>query len=156
MIVALYLTSIVLANVTVALWGPGVSIVNAFVFIGIDLVARDRLHDAWRGRHLWPRMLLLIAAGSLLSYGLNRNSGPIALASFAAFLCASLADAVVYHGLRHSRWLVRANGSNVLSAAVDSVVFPTVAWGTFLPWIVVGQWLAKVVGGAVWSLLLKR
>jgi len=49
---------------------------------------------------------------------------------------------------------VRVNGSNVVSAAVDSVVFPTLAFGSFLPWVILGQFLAKVAGGAVWSLIL--
>ncbi len=42
-------------------------IVNAFLFIGLDLTARDRLHDVWRSNYLVPKMIALIAAGSILS-----------------------------------------------------------------------------------------
>ena len=63
-------------------------------------------------------------------------------------------DAVVYHWLGgYPRWL-RVNGSNVPSAAVDSIVFPSLAFGTFLPWIILGQFAAKVCGGFAWSLIL--
>ena len=64
-------------------------------------------------------------------------------------------DALVYHRLgKYPRWL-RINGSNVPSAAVDSIIFPTLAFGSFLWAIVLGQFLAKTLGGFVWSLLFR-
>ncbi|MFQ5398880.1 MAG: VUT family protein [Anaerolineae bacterium] len=154
--ITLYLVAIVLANLSVAQFGPNVAIINAFLFIGLDLTARDQLHEAWRGNNLLPKMAALIAAGSLLSWLLNRNAGPIALASFTAFAAAATVDALVYHQLgNYPRWL-RINGSNIPSAAVDSIIFPTLAFGSFLWTIVLGQFLAKTVGGFVWSLLFRR
>jgi uncharacterized PurR-regulated membrane protein YhhQ (DUF165 family) len=153
--VILYLVSIVLANLLVAAFGPKVVILNAFLFIGLDLTARDKLHDAWKGNHLFLKMTALIATGSILSWVLNRDAGQIALASFVAFAAASTVDTVVYQLLGdYPRWL-RINGSNVPSAAVDSVVFPTLAFGAFLWPIVLGQFLAKVLGGFVWSLVFR-
>lgn len=154
--ISLYLSAIVLANLTVAWFGPGVSIVNAFLFIGLDLTARDRLHDRWGGRGLVWKMGLLIAAGGAISYLLNRDAGRIALASTIAFTAAALVDGIVYFLLRRKTYLVRVNGSNIPAAAVDSIVFPTIAFGGFLPWITVGQFAAKVAGGFVWSLILRR
>lgn len=152
--VAMYLAAIVAANLTVAMWGPSMTIVNAFLFIGLDLTARDRLHDAWHGNGLVWKMAALIATGSILSWLLNQNAGQIALASFVAFAAASVVDTVAYHLLRNRVWWQRVNGSNVLSAAVDSVIFPTIAFGALLPVIVLGQFAAKVLGGAVWSWVL--
>ncbi|MGH2536319.1 MAG: VUT family protein [Candidatus Promineifilaceae bacterium] len=152
--VFLYLVAIVLANLAVARFGPEAVYVVAFLFIGLDLTARDRLHDAWRGRGLLWRMALLIAAGSLLSWLLNRAAGQVALASFVAFAAAASTDAVVYHLLGgYPRWL-RINGSNIPSAAVDSLVFPTLAFGGLMPLVTLGQFAAKVLGGFVWSLVL--
>jgi hypothetical protein len=153
--VSMDLVAIVLANLTVAQFGPNMAIFNAFLFIGLDLTARDRLHDAWRGNNLVPKMTALIAAGSVLSWVLNRDAGQIALASFVAFAAAATVDAVVYHLLgNYPRWL-RINGSNVPSALVDSLVFPTLAFGGFLPLVVLGQFLAKTVGGFIWSLVFR-
>ena len=154
-LITLYLIAIVLANLTVAWLGPAISIANAFLFIGLDLTARDGLHDAWRGRALWAKMLALITAGSLLSYALNRNAGPIALASFVAFAGAGLTDTLIYALLRDRSRFLRINGSNIVSAGVDSLLFPLLAFGwPLLWWIFAGQWLAKIAGGLLWSVIL--
>lgn len=153
--VALYLVGIVLANLIVTAYGPAVAVVTAFFFIGLDLTARDQLHDAWRGDKLMPKMAALIAAGSLLSWLLNRDSGQVALASFVAFAAAATVDTVAYQLLgSYPRWL-RVNGSNVPSAAVDSLIFPTLAFGSILWAVTLGQFVAKVAGGFVWSLIFR-
>ena len=153
--IIMYLVAIILANLTVAAYGPNMIIVNAFLFIGLDLTARDHLHDKWRGNQLIPKMAALIAAGSVLSWLLNRDAGSIALASFVAFAAAAIVDAIAYHLLeKHPRWL-RINGSNVPSALVDSIIFPTLAFGSFMWPVVLGQFLAKTLGGFVWSLIFR-
>lgn len=155
--ITMYLVAIILANLSVATFGPSVSIINAFLFIGLDLTARDKLHEQWQGRGLVWKMLLLIASGSALSWILNRDAGSIALASFIAFSCAASVDTLLYHLLRERVYLLKVNGSNVASAAVDSLIFPALAFGFPLLWgIVVGQFLAKVVGGFLWSLILQH
>lgn len=155
-LVALYLSAIVAANLLVAQFGPSISIINAFLFIGLDITTRDHLHESWSGRGLWPRMLALIATGSVLSWWLNRDAGTIALASFLAFAAAGLVDTVTYHLLGDRDRMVKINGSNVASAAVDSLVFPVIAFGLpVLWWIVAGQFAAKVCGGALWSVALE-
>lgn len=154
-LIVAYLAAVILANLSVALFGPSISIVNAFVFIALDLSSRDRLHERWHGKHLWRNMLGLIGAGSMISALINWNAAAIALASFSAFLAAGIVDAVVYQLLnKRSRW-VKMNGSNLFSAAVDSIIFPALAFGWPIMWgIVIGQFAAKVIGGAIWSYLL--
>ena len=154
--VFMYLVAIVLANLSVAQFGVASVIVNAFLFIGLDLTARDKLHDTWHGKNLWLKMFILIGAGSLLSWLLNKNAGQIALASMVAFGCAGLVDALVYQKLIRKTWMIRVNGSNLFSAMVDSIVFPTIAFGALMPLIILGQFAAKVVGGYVWSLILRK
>ena len=150
----IYLTAIVAANLTVAVWGPSITIINAFLFIGLDLTARDHLHDAWRNNGLVWKMGALIATGGLLSYLLNRDAAQIAIASTVAFTAAATTDAVIYHIFRKRSFMVRANTSNVPAAGVDSLVFPTLAFGGFLPLITLGQFAAKVAGGFVWSWII--
>lgn len=79
----------------------------------------------------------------------NPATAQIAVASATAFTAAAFADWAAYTMLRSRPWLVRSNGSNVVSAAVDSLIFPTIAFGGFLPHIVAMQFTAKVGGGAV-------
>lgn len=156
-LIGLYLIAIVIANLLVAQFGASVTIVSAFLFIGLDLSTRDSLHEQWHGKGLAWKMALLIATGSALSAALNWNALPIAIASFVAFSAAGLADTVVYALLGERSRLVKMNGSNVISAAVDSIVFPLLAFGFPLLWgIVLGQFVAKVLGGFLWSLLLSK
>ena len=152
----LYLLAIVAANLSVAHFGASSTVVNAFLFIGLDLTSRDKLHEAWHKNGLLWKMALLIGFGSLISWVLNRNAGQIAVASFAAFGCAAVVDTMIYHLLHEREYMVKVNGSNVVSAAVDSLVFPTLAFGAFMPTIVLGQFVAKVFGGFIWSLILRR
>jgi hypothetical protein len=156
-----YLAAIVAANLTLAHWGAEAAIYNAFLFIGLDLSTRDRLHDAWRG-HLVRNMALLIAAGSGLSYllGLWLGVGPfvgrIALASCIAFACAATVDAVLYHLLRDRPWYERVNQSNIGGAAADSFVFVALWPFGFNFTLAFTLFAAKVAGGVVWSFLLHR
>ena len=154
--VLIYLSAVVMANMIILWFGPQAAIVTAFLFIGLDLTLRDKLHDQWQGKQLWWKMLALICGGSAISVALNWDALPIALASAAAFLAAGIADSLVYAGLRKKRFLIRANGSNVAGSAIDSIVFPTLAFGVFMPEIVLGQFAAKFVGGFLWSLILQR
>lgn len=154
MIVLIYLAAIVAANLLALALGPAASVVIAFVFIGLDLTLRDELHTRWAGRGLVWRMALLIAGGGAIAYTLNQAAGPIALASCAAFAAAATADGLIYHAARRWPYLARVNASNAGGALADSLVFPYLAFGGWLPWVVAGQLAAKVAGGALWALVI--
>ena len=149
--IAAYAAAMILANLSVAAFGPWVSPINAFVLIGLDLALRDWLHVRLR---VW-QMGVLIAGTGALTYLLNPAAGMIAIASSAAFTAAAVVDWATFARLRGS-WMFRANGSNVAGAAVDSLVFPTLAFGALMPQIVLAQFAAKVAGGAVWAWILSR
>ena len=97
----------------------------------------------------------LIAITGMLTYALNPAAGMISVASSVAFTAAALVDWATFARLRGS-WLRRANGSNLAGAAVDSLLFPTIAFGALMPDIVAAQFIAKVAGGALWSAILAR
>lgn len=149
--ILIYGAAMTLANLSIAAFGPAISPVNAFVLIGLDLALRDWLHVRLRA---WQMLALIVAAGAL-TYLMNPAAGKIAVASSAAFTAAALVDWLAFARLRGS-WLFRANGSNVAGAAVDSLIFPTLAFGALMPHIVALQFAAKVAGGAVWAWALAR
>lgn len=151
MLVIIYITAICAANFSVHLFGPVVTPINAFLFIGLDFVIRDKLHE----RIGVLKMFGLIAVAGAISFAVNPATNMIAVASVVAFALAATADATVYQALIKRPWMVKSNGSNIASSAVDSVVFPLIAFGAFMPWVVVGQFVAKVFGGALWSWLLR-
>lgn len=149
--IAIYAVAMTVANLLVAKFGPAVTPINAFVLIGLDLALRDWLHVRLK---TW-QMGALIASTGLLTYALNQDAGMIAVASAVAFTTAAMIDWSIFAKLSGS-WIRRSNLSNVAGAAVDSLVFPTIAFGVLMPQIVAMQFLAKILGGAVWSLMINK
>lgn len=153
MIIALivYAVAMTLANLLVLKFGPAVTPINAFILIGLDLTLRDWLHVRLRP---W-QMGALIAGSGLLTWLLNPAAQNIAIASAVAFMVSGLVDWLVFAKSGGS-WAARSLKSNIAGAAVDSLIFPTLAFGALMPLIVLAQFTAKVVGGAVWAFLLGR
>ncbi len=148
---AVYALAMTLANLSIAEFGKVAIHVNAFLLIGLDLALRDWLHvhiKAWQ-------MAALIAFSGALTFALNPAAGHIAIASACAFMAAALADWAVFARMRGS-WMMRANGSNVAGAMVDSIVFPAMAFGGLDPLIVAQMFAAKVAGGAMWAWALQK
>ena len=152
--VLLYLLAIVIANLTAAAFGPIATIPNAFLFIGLDLTARDRLHDSWQHHHLPAKMGALIITGSALTIALNVGAWRIAAASATAFAITATVDTLTYALLHNQPPRIKVNASNTISATVDSILFPLLAFGTFMPWITLAQLAAKITGGFLWSLVI--
>lgn len=110
------------------------------------LVARDALHEAG-GR---PWVLAGVAVGAALSAGL---SGPLALASGAAFAVSELADWLVYSRVRRRGAPLAVLASGAVGLVVDSALFLWLAFGSldFLAGQVVGKgWATLAAAGAVW------
>ena len=146
-----YAVAMVAANLLVATFGPAISPINAFLLIGLDLTLRDWLHVRLK---TWQMGGLILGTGAL-TYLLNPAAGMIAVASAVSFLVAALVDWAVFLKTTGS-WIKRANVSNTAGAAVDSLLFPTIAFGALMPEIVALQFVAKVSGGAVWSYVLEK
>ncbi len=150
----IFVLSIVVANLTVATFGAWFSPINAFLLIGLDLSLRDKLHDKWNGNPL--KIGLLIAISGVVSYLINPATGMIAIASVTAFCLSMIADAFVYQRLLSKSWMIKSNGSNIAGAGVDSIAFPTIAFGGLMWQIVLMQFVAKVIGGLIWSKVLNE
>lgn len=151
-LVAIYITAMVVANTLVWWLGPWWSPINSFLLIGLDLTLRDVMQEQL---NRW-QVAGVIAIGGLCTWLINPAAKHIAIASATAFLFAAIADWIVYELLRKRQWLVRSNGSNVVGAAVDSMIFPTIAFGALLPHIIALQFAAKVLGGFIWSMALPK
>jgi len=149
--IAIYALAMTAANLSIAQFGPWVSPINSFLFIGLDLALRDFLHTKLKA---WQMGCLILGTG-VLTYLLNPSAGVIAVASAVSFTAASVIDWVAFAKITGS-WLKRANASNIAGAAVDSVVFPTLAFGVLMPQIVAMQFLAKVFGGAFWAFAITK
>ena len=149
--IALYLAAIVLANLLTAALGPRATIAQRF------LAHRSRPHHtrpaARRLAQPPPqraRWAALIAAGSILTVALNLAAWRIALASATAFALSATTDSLVYHRPYHLSHSRKVTASNIAGAIVDSLTFPALAFGAWMPWITLGQLTAKIApGGAL-------
>ena len=150
LLITAYVAAMVVANLLVWWLGPWSSPFIAFFLIGLDLTLRDVMHDKLTR---W-QMLGVVLAGGALTWLLNPSAANIAIASATAFTLSAAADWLAYTYLRHKPWMVRSNGSNIVGAAVDSVIFPALAFGSLS--VSPLQFAAKVGGGAVWSWLLRK
>lgn len=149
--VTIYALAMTIANLTIAAFGPWFSPINAFFLIGLDLALRDWLQVKLKALH----MAALIVASGLITYVLNPAAEMIAIASAIAFTTAAVVDWAVFTKITGS-WLKKANTSNVAGAAVDSIVFPTIAFGVLMPHIIAMQFAAKVIGGALWAFAINK
>lgn len=150
----IYVCALVAANLLVSFFGPWFSVINSFVLIGLDLTLRDKLHDKWDGNPFKIGSLIVVAGAT--SHLLNPAAGQIAIASVIAFCLSMTADSFVYQKLKDQPWEKRTTGSNLAGAAVDSIAFPTIAFGGLMPEIVAMQFASKIIGGFVWTFVLKE
>lgn len=155
LLIGLYLIAIVLANLAVTRFGPNSTIIVAFLFIGFNITSRDYLHRMWTTGLVW-KMALLIGTGSFISWLVNNASGQIALASFIAFGVSELVDTLVFQRFHQKSFIWQVNGSNLVSSFIDSALFLTLAFGSFMPLLILAQYGAKVSGGTMWVYILKR
>jgi uncharacterized PurR-regulated membrane protein YhhQ (DUF165 family) len=146
-----YAFAMTAANLLIVKFGVWMSPVNSFFLIGLTLVLRDWLHIRLKA---WQMALLITASGGI-TYLLNPAAAQIAVASSVAFTLAALVDWAIFAKVTGT-WFKRSNVSNVAGAAVDSVAFPTIAFGVLMPEIVLAQFASKIVGGFIWSFVLRN
>lgn len=151
MFVLIYVAAICAANLSAAHFGVWITPFNAFFLIGLELVLRDFLHH----RLTKSQMILVVLVGGVLSFLINLDAKNIAIASFIAVVVSCFVDYVVYSKTTGS-WVRRSNTSNVASGFIDSLIFPVVAFGVFIPEVFALQWAAKVFGGAIWVSIFKK
>lgn len=145
MFVLIYIAAICAANLSAANFGIWITPFNAFFLIGLELVLRDILHH----RLTKSQMIIVVLVAGVLSFLINADAKNIAIASFLAVVVSCLVDYVVYSRTSGS-WAKRSNTSNIASGFTDSLIFPVVAFGVFVPQVFFMQWAAKVFGGALW------
>jgi uncharacterized PurR-regulated membrane protein YhhQ (DUF165 family) len=117
--------------------GFGLMATAGTYFAGLAFVLRDLVQDK-AGRRA---VIALIFAGAALSYAISDPF--IATASAVAFLLSEGADFAVYTPLRKRGYIRAALASNLVGAAVDTLIFLTIA-GFALRQAFWGQMAGKV------------
>lgn len=144
-----YLAAVVGANLLVSHFGPSSTPYVAFGVIAAVLIFRDQFADL-TGPQRAVQQGVLILAGAALTWFVNRSASIIAEASVISFIASESLEGVLYFLMRRLPWVQRAPRSGMAGAAVDSVLFISIAFGFSLP-LVVAQFFAKGFGAYVWS-----
>lgn len=125
---------------------PGLMAPSGVLLIGAALALRDGLHERL------PRWAVagLIAGGAALSLAFSPPA--LAVASAVAFLLSELADFAVYDRLRKRGLALAVLASGVVGAALDSVLFSALAFGTvkWAPGLILAKCYASI-GYAGWK-----
>ncbi len=108
-------------------------------FAGLSFILRDAVQDAG-GRRL---AVVVIIAGAVVSYLVADPF--IATASGVAFLASEAADFAVYTPLRKSGYIRAAVASNIVGAAIDTLLFLSIAGFGLTAESVAGQIVGKTL-----------
>lgn len=147
LLVAVYILAVAATTAISGALGPLASVLDSLPGIGLVIVIRGLLQDHWKV-HTWFWMGVLILMGTLASLSVNATHPRVALASGTAFVFANITAGLLYPRNRRL--------SIVAFAVVDSFIFPALAFGTFMWWVVGGQIVAKIAGAIIWSLILLK
>lgn len=114
--------------------GFGLMAPAGVAFVGLAFGLRDLVQDRLGRRWTIVAILVGAVASALIS-------GPLAVASGAAFLVSEAADFFVYTPLRERNWYGAVLASNAVGLVVDSVLFLSLAFGSlaFLSGQIVGK-----------------
>lgn len=158
--IAAYLVTIVAANWLTARYGLvpmgfGLMATAGTYAAGAAFVARDLVQDV-AGR---VATLAALVAGAALSWWLANPA--LAVASAAAFGLSELVDMAVYTPLRRKGYVRAAVASNLVGAAVDTVVFLWLAGFGLAGLTVAGQlvgkaWMTLAAVGVVMTVVVLR
>lgn len=131
--------------------GFGLMAPSGVLMIGLALVLRDAVHEAWGT----IGALAAIAAGAVLSALFAPQA--LVVASVLAFTLAELADLMVYLPLRRRRLWVAVVASGLVGSIIDSAIFLYVAFGSldFIAGNVIGKtWMSLAAVPAI--MFMKR
>lgn len=146
-----YVAAFVLINLIVNWLGPLIVPVTTVAAVCANMLIRDRIfYDAG------PRYSIAAAtAAGLFTVAISIEAGMVALASMVAVIAGACTSAAAYKLLR-GPFEERRPVANTCSAVVDALVFPTVAFIQFMPWISFAQFSMKVITIVILSYVIKR
>lgn len=145
--VVIYVGLIVLANLFGSLWilhlPFGISGPAGVFFIAPIFTLRDRIQLTKGVKYVYG----LIVTGAVVSLLIGLLSGlhaleRVAMAGLIAYVVSELMDTLIFSKMKQSI-VKRILGSNVVSTALDSLLFITIGFG-FIPMMIIGQWFLKM------------
>lgn len=151
LMVIAYVGLFTLANVLVSMFGVWVTPLNSLFIIAADMVMRDRIqYDSG----FMVAMFACLMAGTATVL-ISPGSEMIAIASFSSVVLAGSGSAIVFH-FKSGGFYSKALPANICAAAIDSVAFPVIAFGSVMYDVSIAQFAAKTAGATAIIWIMKR
>lgn len=151
LMISVYVTMFLIANVLVSVFGPAITPINALFLIAGDMVLRDRIQ--YESGVAWSISACVIAG--LATIAIAPGSEMIAVASALSVMLAGSASALAFK-LKSGGFFSKAMPANISAAAVDSLAFPLIAFGSIMPGVTLAQFAAKTIGATIILMIIKR
>lgn len=152
--ISIYLLAFVLSNFIVLYFGSVGLIFTALFLIPFDFVMRCLFHETWKGKELILKLGSIVFIASLLTYLINYNAQNIAIGSAGGFISAQIFAGIFYQLFIKKSYFIKVNGSDAIGILIDSIVFQFLAFGTFNIYIMISQFILKIIGGLFWYWIL--
>lgn len=152
--IILYLTAFIIANFLVLYFGKYGLLLSSLFLIPFDFVMRCFFHETWKGKELILKLGFIVLSASVLTYLINYNSQNIAIGSAGGFISAQIFAGIFYQLFINKSFFLKVNGSDAVGILVDSIVFQLLAFGSLNIYIMLSQFILKIIGGLFWYWIL--
>lgn len=152
--IILYLTAFIIANFLVLYFGKYGLLLSSLFLIPFDFVMRCFFHETWKGKELILKLGLIVLSASVLTYLINYNAQNIAIGSAGGFIAAQIFAGIFYQLFINKSYFFKVNGSDAVGILVDSIVFQLLAFGSLNIYIMLSQFILKIIGGLFWYWIL--
>jgi uncharacterized PurR-regulated membrane protein YhhQ (DUF165 family) len=147
---------LVLANLMVFKTGQAALLLTGLILVPFDFAVRIQLQERWARSGVWIRLILLMVVGGVLTVLILPDARWVAIASVSAFVASSLAGALVYALLAHHEKRLARIASIGSMAALDSIVFPLLAFPEVSTGLMLAQCAMKWGAGLGFLAVLQR
>jgi uncharacterized PurR-regulated membrane protein YhhQ (DUF165 family) len=152
--IILYLTAFIIANFLVLFFGKYGLLLSSLFLIPFDFVMRCFFHENWKGKELILKLGLIVLSASVFTYLINFNAQNIAIGSAGGFISAQIFAGIFYQLFINKSYFFKVNGSDAVGILVDSIVFQILAFGSLNIYIMLSQFILKIIGGLFWYWIL--
>lgn len=148
-----YVAIFTIVNLIVYYCGAWVIPITTSICVAANMMLRDRV---FCGRGLKFSAAIAAAAG-LCTFAFNHAALTVAIASFTAVVSGAFVAGSVFKLLKNKVAIEKARPiANTCSAITDSLIYPTIAFMTFLPFVSMEMFASKFLSVLFYTFIINK
>lgn len=148
-----YVAIFTIVNLIVYYCGAWVIPITTSVCVAANMMLRDRV---FCGKGLKFSAAIAAAAG-LCTFAINHGALTVAIASFTAVVVGAFVAGWAFKLLKNKVAIEKARPiANTCSAVTDSLIYPTIAFMTFLPLVSVEMFASKFLSVLFYTFIINK